>query len=416
MTAGGFAQRASAKTTDIPYLIKINRVMNTITVYSKDENGKYTIPYKAMVCSVGTNANETILGTYKTSAKYRWKLLMGDVWGQYSTRIFGGILFHSVYYYDEANPASLSTREYNKLGSAASHGCVRLTVADAKWIYDNCPLGTTVEIYDDKTSPGPLGKPKAMKIPSTPRWDPTDPDENNPYKNKMPVISGAKNITVEWGEEVNLLKGITAKSSTGENITKNLTMNGRVNTEVAGTYPIEYTVTDLLGRTTTKQITVTVEEYAGLPEFTGISDRTIFEGRKITRAYALDGVVAYNNGKKINKTEIDVDIKEVSAVEYEITYTAYSKKGEPVTAQATFYVDNEAPVLSGIEDKILTINQVVDKELALSGVAVTDNFTKLTADDITVIIEEDTNHNYLVTYEVVDDVGNKVKQQVHFSY
>ena len=52
-----------------------------------------------------------------------------------------------------------------------------------KWIYDNCPSGTYVEIYDSE-EPGPLGKPEAMKLDAdSPNkgWDPTDPDERNPW-------------------------------------------------------------------------------------------------------------------------------------------------------------------------------------------------------------------------------------------
>ena len=33
-----------------------------------------------------------------------------------------------------------------KLGQPASHGCVRLTVADAQWFYDQVPDGTLVTI------------------------------------------------------------------------------------------------------------------------------------------------------------------------------------------------------------------------------------------------------------------------------
>ena len=36
--------------------------------------------------------------------------------------------------------------EGNKLGQPASHGCVRLTVADAEWFYNQIPEGTPVTI------------------------------------------------------------------------------------------------------------------------------------------------------------------------------------------------------------------------------------------------------------------------------
>ena len=148
---------------------------------SASENGEYTVPYKAMICSTGLY-NATPRGTFHLSTKYLWRELYGKVYGQYATRITGGVLFHSVPYYKKSKSA-LCTEKYNKLGQQASMGCVRLTVEDAKWIADNCPSGTTVEIYEDD-DPGPLGKPEAAHIDTdSPNkgWDPTDPDVENPW-------------------------------------------------------------------------------------------------------------------------------------------------------------------------------------------------------------------------------------------
>ena len=45
----------------LPYYIKINRQQNVITVYEPDENGEYTIPVKAILCSTGLyNATPTL--------------------------------------------------------------------------------------------------------------------------------------------------------------------------------------------------------------------------------------------------------------------------------------------------------------------------------------------------------------------
>lgn len=98
---------------------------------------------------------------------------MGPSYGQYSTRIVNGYLFHSVPYNRNGDIYSLSARMYNQLGTTCSHGCIRLTVADAKWIYDYCPLGTKVIIVPSGNDP--LSKPSAQKIPLTQTWDPTDP-------------------------------------------------------------------------------------------------------------------------------------------------------------------------------------------------------------------------------------------------
>lgn len=166
-----------------PYLIKVNRTQNLVIVYSKDSNGKYTVAEKAMVCSVGED-NTTPRGIFYTSDKYNWRLLVGNVYGQYATRITAHILFHSVPYYTK-NKSDLEYDEYNKLGQAASQGCVRLSVEDCKWIKDNCPSGTTVIIYDSDEEE-PLSKPTPIKIDTSDSrrgWDPTDPDESNPWNN-----------------------------------------------------------------------------------------------------------------------------------------------------------------------------------------------------------------------------------------
>ena len=167
--------------TAFPWFIRVNRAANTVTVYGYDFNNTYSIAYKSFVCSAG---NDTPLGLFYTSDKVRWLSLVGGVYGQYTTRISGPFWFHSVPYFS-ANESDIEYLEYNKLGSLASLGCVRMTVADAKWLYDNCPYGTAVEIYDDAGNPGPLGKPAAQRIDvnSVKRgWDPTDPHPENPWR------------------------------------------------------------------------------------------------------------------------------------------------------------------------------------------------------------------------------------------
>lgn len=172
--------KKDVKKSTATYYIKVNYKANTVTIYTKDSDGNYTVPYKAMVCSCGTFTPTS--GTYKTSNKYRWGKLIHNVYGQYSTRIVGSILFHSVPYSSNKSN-TLLYNEYDKLGTTASAGCVRLAVRDAKWIYDNCASGTMVEFYAD-SNPGPLGKPSAQKISSNEEcrnWDPTDPASDNPW-------------------------------------------------------------------------------------------------------------------------------------------------------------------------------------------------------------------------------------------
>ena len=168
----------------MPYYVRVNYTANVVTVYTKDSDGNYTVPVKAMVCSTGRATPRS--GTYKTSTKWRWAALFGNVYGQYATRITGSILFHSVPYTKNYDPGSLEWWEYDKLGTACSAGCVRLTVSDAIWVYNNLGSGTMVEFYGD-SNPGPLGKPGSRTISGNEQcrgWDPTDPDGNNPWRNQ----------------------------------------------------------------------------------------------------------------------------------------------------------------------------------------------------------------------------------------
>jgi lipoprotein-anchoring transpeptidase ErfK/SrfK len=57
----------------------------------------------------------------------------------------GEFLFHSVA--TDAN-GNVIEDEAKKLGQKASHGCLRLTMADAKWIFENIPERTKVVIRE----------------------------------------------------------------------------------------------------------------------------------------------------------------------------------------------------------------------------------------------------------------------------
>ncbi|MCI8623474.1 MAG: L,D-transpeptidase [Provencibacterium sp.] len=165
-----------------PYLLAVNRAASTVTVFAEDDDGLYVKPYQAMVCSGGP---DTPLGYWSTPVNYDWRLLVGPSYGQYATRIWDAYLFHSVPYYVQ-HKDDIEYDEYNKLGTLASLGCIRLEVVDVKWIYDNCPIGTPVVIYDDEENPGPMGKPGTIYTDPEDEerrgWDPTDPDPVNPWE------------------------------------------------------------------------------------------------------------------------------------------------------------------------------------------------------------------------------------------
>lgn len=175
--------RRKKPTKDNEFSIRVNKETCTVTVYLKEENGDLT-PYKAMVCSIGREGHDTPEGKgYKTSDYYDWRLMVDNTYGRYAVRFNGSIMFHSVPYY-KSKKNSLEWQDYNKLGMPASLGCIRLAVADAKWIFDNCKRGTEVEVYSGPASTDPLGTPEPIKLDTKSEyrdWDPTDLTKENPW-------------------------------------------------------------------------------------------------------------------------------------------------------------------------------------------------------------------------------------------
>ena len=151
--------------TPVPFAITVDVNNQVTTVYGRDENGDYTVVVRQMLCSTGTRKNPSDIGTFTLNGRTaRWCYF--PEWGshaQYWTRINSSIAFHSVIY-NTVNTMDLSVKSYKNLGKRASHGCIRLTVADAKWIYNNCGAGTVVTIRADMPADPELRA--ALKLPS----------------------------------------------------------------------------------------------------------------------------------------------------------------------------------------------------------------------------------------------------------
>ncbi|MBR1743418.1 MAG: L,D-transpeptidase [Lachnospiraceae bacterium] len=167
------------KETGVSYLLETNLTTNSVMVYAKWKTAGYVIPVKRMRCSVGMPGHSTIQGTYHLSkAGSRWHVLRYGCYGQYCSRIKGPFLFHSVVYQRMGDKYSLDLAEYKKLGKAASHGCVRLQVEDAKWIYEHSSQ-CTAHLYAGKKEKLPIpypAKKKAGKTSAGKYYDPTDLD------------------------------------------------------------------------------------------------------------------------------------------------------------------------------------------------------------------------------------------------
>ena len=155
--------------------IRVNKYKNHGTIYAMGKSGKYNMPVKSFGCTSGFDTPSLTVNLKKENT-YRWRELMGPCYGQFSTRIYKGFLFHSVLY-RRPDKYSLNPFAYNKLGVTASHGCIRLAVIDAKRIYDDVRYRGRIElnIYGDSKEKLPFDKPQYKKVGANQRFDPTDP-------------------------------------------------------------------------------------------------------------------------------------------------------------------------------------------------------------------------------------------------
>ena len=94
-------------------------------------------------CSTGTNTSPTTRGVFTVSDRGKWffseRLNSG---AKFWLRFNGNYLFHSV----PMDKDKKIIPGEDVLGQKRSSGCIRLSVEDAKWLYENVPSGTAVVI------------------------------------------------------------------------------------------------------------------------------------------------------------------------------------------------------------------------------------------------------------------------------
>ncbi|MFT8314889.1 MAG: L,D-transpeptidase [Clostridium sp.] len=138
------------------YIIDVDLTKQIVNIYS---NGN--VIRKKIACSTGILGNadtETPVGIFKVKKKLVYpnglKLNNNDGTNEtvmYPVQFFSNYLIHSVPI-DEIQHNNKVEQEENKvekskLGKTASHGCVRVSMDDAKWIYNNTPQNAEVYIH-----------------------------------------------------------------------------------------------------------------------------------------------------------------------------------------------------------------------------------------------------------------------------
>lgn len=150
-----------AQAEGAPYYIDVDIANQIVTVYESGRRRGTDNIVRQMICSTGVGDSTPTGMFYMPEKKYdsertQWYYFYEyEVWAQYASRIYKGILFHSVLFKSRSN-AYATWGSNHALGSKASHGCIRLRTYDAEWIAKNCPVGTCVHIFDGAERDEPL--------------------------------------------------------------------------------------------------------------------------------------------------------------------------------------------------------------------------------------------------------------------
>ncbi|MBQ3424453.1 MAG: peptidoglycan-binding protein [Clostridia bacterium] len=123
-----------------PYRVEVSIDEQKVTVYELDAQKRYQ-PVQTFTCSTGLH-NSTPRGVFLEGHPVnRWHYFEKfNCWAQYSFEVVGDIMFHSVIYSSNSEK-TLRSGSLHALGNPASHGCIRLKVEDAKWLFEHCKRG-----------------------------------------------------------------------------------------------------------------------------------------------------------------------------------------------------------------------------------------------------------------------------------
>lgn len=143
------------------YYVLLDLKNQVVTVYERDEAGEYTRIVRRFICTTGRTkldpedpedqGTPTPRGIWKAGARERFGKFaaFGGEYARYWTQIVGGNYFHSIMF-SNRTVDTLKSGAYRSLGNNVSHGCVRLYVEDAKWMYYYICPGTTINVSNNE--------------------------------------------------------------------------------------------------------------------------------------------------------------------------------------------------------------------------------------------------------------------------
>ena len=123
------------------YLILIDKSSHYLSLY-RGSQGRWSQDRSWRV-DVGAPGTSTPSGVFNLGTKLLY-FDSGTCRCWYASQVTGSIYLHSVLYFQTGSPSRIMD---GRLGMSISHGCIRMELSNAKWIWDNVPAGTTIVVY-----------------------------------------------------------------------------------------------------------------------------------------------------------------------------------------------------------------------------------------------------------------------------
>lgn len=125
-------------TSKTNYYIRVDLKNQKVNIFMKSD-GKWVLN-KSFLCSSGKASTPTVKGNFTIKDKGPMFRAGSNTICNYYTRFYGNYLFHTVLLDNKGNIQD------GRLGTPLSHGCIRLAIDNAKYIYTSIPYGTSVSI------------------------------------------------------------------------------------------------------------------------------------------------------------------------------------------------------------------------------------------------------------------------------
>lgn len=127
------------------YLMLVNQEKHMVYVFKGSRYNWEKI--REFPCVVGAPSSPTTDGVWKVFLKRFYFITGGSNRCWWFTVVHKDQGFHSEIYDSSDNPGPSHLVD-GRMGVSISHGCMRVRLADAKWIFDNIPMKTTVKIFN----------------------------------------------------------------------------------------------------------------------------------------------------------------------------------------------------------------------------------------------------------------------------